>query len=200
MVLQLVVQGDVSIHAPGRGATLILSHSIECSRCFNSRTREGCDVKVIARLTAEYEFQFTHPGGVRLTRGEARAGIRGFQFTHPGGVRPTYPKTRDSPCCCFNSRTREGCDWTPHFFCSYVEFQFTHPGGVRRGVAVSVSRAIKFQFTHPGGVRLDPAYMPQGLSDVSIHAPGRGATACRSTLPYDQDVSIHAPGRGATGA
>ena len=34
--------------------------------------------------------------------------------------------------------------------------------------------SLQFQFTHPG----------------------RGATACRSTLPYDQDVSIHAPREG----
>ena len=37
----------VSIHAPREGCDLILSHSIECSRCFNSRTPGG--VRRVAR-------------------------------------------------------------------------------------------------------------------------------------------------------
>ena len=35
---------DVSIHAPARGATQLLSIMISVQRCFNPRTREGCDV------------------------------------------------------------------------------------------------------------------------------------------------------------
>ena len=33
---------------------------------FNSRTREGCDYDKRKTLSREVEFQFTHPGGVRL--------------------------------------------------------------------------------------------------------------------------------------
>ena len=77
-----------------------------------------------------------------------------FQFTHPGGVR-RHSTLSDKPANGFNSRTREGCD----AWCSLLSNCYT-----------------KFQFTHPGGVR------PQGRetfhqeSQVSIHAPGRGAT------------------------
>ena len=37
----------VSIHAPGRGATCASSPLGACQRCFNSRTREGCDYSTI---------------------------------------------------------------------------------------------------------------------------------------------------------
>ena len=83
-------------------------------------------------LTYLLEFQFTHPRGVRLSRPKiARSGVvsihapaRGamnlisylfhnlwFQFTHPRGVRyvqPGHARYNHS----FNSRTREGCDYT----------------------------------------------------------------------------------------
>ena len=103
------------------------------SSCFNSRTREGCDGAGDWLSDFVIMFQFTHPGGVRR---EARALLLPFlkfQFTHPGGVRrDVYPHALpltlvsihapgrgatqvDSPSnsteTCFNSRTREGCDW-----------------------------------------------------------------------------------------
>ena len=33
--------------------------------CFNSRTREGCDVIECEDEMYQLKFQFTHPGGVR---------------------------------------------------------------------------------------------------------------------------------------
>ena len=78
-------------------------------RCFNSRTREGCDpascpqwcagrVSIHAPgrgatqqacklVSVHREFQFTHPGGVRLHRLQTSVHQCKFQFTHPGGVR-----------------------------------------------------------------------------------------------------------------
>ena len=55
-----------------------------------------------------------------------------------------------------------------------------------------------FQFTHPGGVRHAWCVPGRDGGDVSIHAPGRGATATKNHLGDVSDVSIHAPGRGAT--
>ena len=54
----------VSIHAPGRGATL-----------------------EVQLMQANVEFQFTHPGGVRLQALCPLSSSALFQFTHPGGVR-----------------------------------------------------------------------------------------------------------------
>ena len=103
----------------------------------------------------------------------------------------------------FNSRTREGCD--PSIFViplqRSLKFQFTHPGGVRLAWSLSYPAQMrfnsrtregcdsmedgfpllttKFQFTHPGGVRLFRSVLDFSLNNVSIHAPGRGATASR---------------------
>ena len=55
----------------------------------------------------------------------------------------------------FNSRTREGCDSVHH---------------------VDAVALVKFQFTHPGGVRLLHGVGAVATRQVSIHAPGRGAT------------------------
>ena len=58
------------------------------------------------------------------------------------------------------------------------EFQFTHPGGVRQQNAVYFQYIQGvFQFTHPGGVRLTKSKLFLNLFNVSIHAPGRGATS-----------------------
>ena len=55
-----------------------------------------------------------------------------------------------------------------------------------------------FQFTHPGGVRLFYYSLNGIASEVSIHAPGRGATRQHHHVDGVRPVSIHAPGRGAT--
>ena len=56
---------DVSIHAPGRGATVSSSGCRYQRRGFNSRTREGCDSIDDITYRLYILFQFTHPGGVR---------------------------------------------------------------------------------------------------------------------------------------
>ena len=121
---------------------------------FNSRTREGCDLKL-----------FTHHWAHTL-----------FQFTHPGGVRHNTT-TSISKVLCFNSRTREGCDVIgvlaiPHFLSvsihapgrgatyTFAETWRTSRVSIHapgRGATIPQRRGRGrglFQFTHPGGVRL----------------------------------------------
>ena len=84
-------------------------------------------VTMVPRLVM---FQFTHPGGVRLSDELLFVPELKFQFTHPGGVR-LYSLYS---CCLryrFNSRTREGCDEKCSLVHLHGGFQFTHPGGVR---------------------------------------------------------------------
>ena len=86
---------SVSIHAPGRGATTIKACNIVCQVCFNSRTREGCDVPRMRSMMQPSEFQFTHPGGVRRDFSNMFVNsVSLFQFTHPGGVRQCGAKLR----------------------------------------------------------------------------------------------------------
>ena len=124
-------RATVSIHAPARGATVPMG---------NSKLGKMVSIHAPARgaTLADYydrnrlTFQFTHPRGVRriLERNgidtndvSIHAPARGatnpkffmqdfyglFQFTHPRGVRLLSDRLHARRCC-FNSRTREGCD------------------------------------------------------------------------------------------
>ena len=99
----------VSIHAPGRGATLPsltsrLSVVVSIHAPGRGATRQ---YRPLGGYTSA--FQFTHPGGGRLDNQFLRGFFLQFQFTHPGGVRPNTSSRRTAPAV----------------------FQFTHPGGVR---------------------------------------------------------------------
>ena len=83
-----------------------------------------------------------------------------FQFTHPGGVR----------------RQEDGYPPTHYLF------QFTHPGGVRLYLTIYSLDGGLFQFTHPGGVRPSAESLGIRSPQVSIHAPGRGATPVVHTV------------------
>ena len=101
--------------------------------------------------------------------------------------------------CCFNSRTRVGCDTVlRRRDIGIGKFQFTHPHGVRRHPKLSGNPQTKFQFTHPHGVRHKDIQLSQELGYVSIHAPAWGATTFSSRCPPPIPVSIHAPAWGAT--
>ena len=123
----------VSIHAPVWGATgrytrwhntVMFQSTHPCgvrlcqiakarqSRCFNPRTRVGCDWRISKFSVIGLKmFQSTHPCGVRPATGALQGGIVAFQSTHPCGVRhiPTF-------------------EWV-----FYGRFQSTHPCGVRLG-------------------------------------------------------------------
>ena len=169
-----------------------------------------------------WQFQSTHPSGVRRGTGRLRAdgadisihapqwgatsrrrstcASKSFQSTHPSGVRP-------------RNRLNQA------FFDG---FQSTHPSGVRHqiedglqdmwnisihapqwGATLRLRRlrlmAYRFQSTHPSGVRLNCATPIQIFLFISIHAPQWGATFIRFQRGVPQIViSIHAPQWGAT--
>ena len=145
--------------------------------CFNSRTREGCDIVLRDFCGILVQFQFTHPRGVRLNPSCEPFNPRRFQFTHPRGVRPVchlaaadraavsiHAPARGATSTAtdqararasFNSRTREGCDCSrpPH--------------------AVP---AIRFNSRTREGCDLRGRKRDILFVNVSIHAPARGAT------------------------
>ena len=169
------------------------------ARCFNPRTREGCD-------------------GV-ISRDHLMDGVSIHAPARGATPRSTRPRSQSTS---FNPRTREGCDFAEENARWWaVLFQSTHPRGVRRDrlvrlrllVGVSIhapargatvrfwdkaATQAQFQSTHPRGVRLIcesvvPSMMrfqsthPRGVR----HGPRRISGSC-------QPVSIHAPARGAT--
>ena len=183
----------------------------------------GVRRRIVVILEVVCVFQFTHPGGVRLTspwrvcatslsfNSRTREGCDFFFTTlipvsskvsiHAPGRGATATRRARRHCASsFNSRTREGCD-TDLFIPDALdyEFQFTHPGGVRpAGVLIRLSEASSFNSRTREGCDAVHVLCLDEFRDVSIHAPGRGATwACRRQA-RSLLVSIHAPGRGAT--
>ena len=124
------------------------------TRCFNSRTREGCDSFYPSYKSFGNRFQFTHPGGVRRERPQ-----------------------KYNDLSCFNSRTREGCDSASKTSRRKQEVSIHAPGrGATSTFTTNMTRCRMFQFTHPGGVRHRCLHVGYPRGGVSIHAPGRGAT------------------------
>ena len=99
----------VSIHAPGRGATLPITKVSQDRWSFNSRTREGCDRGGI-----------TPKGGIIGFNSRTREGCDYVGATSRSSHPSFNSRTREGcdmaltiaspPVRCFNSRTREGCD------------------------------------------------------------------------------------------
>ena len=146
--------------------------------CFNPRTRVGCDRLQTKVKRLQFEFQSTHPRGVRPGSVSRMPRENWFQSTHPRGVRRQKDAGQLLHQPGFNPRTRVGCD-----------VMFLH---------TTQANQKMFQSTHPRGVRHQDLETEKTLSLVSIHAPAWGATSIRSRgLPLIW-VSIHAPAWGAT--
>ncbi len=146
--------GRISIHAPQWGATRN-GVSDAAYRCyFNPRTPVGCDSDLVTLLPEPFQFQSTHPSGVRLTFQKLRfrhlaISIHAPQWgaTVPYGCvfgvvvisihAPQWGATRAAlepwaRVANFNPRTPVGCD-CPAFVTMRrtLIFQSTHPSGVR---------------------------------------------------------------------
>ena len=124
---------------------------------FNSRTREGCDSVVVVVLLHTSVVSIHAPGRGATGLNQGLPDYESVVSIHAPGRGATRMTTQSLQLnICFNSRTREGCDSTK---------------------APDLIRTAGFQFTHPGGVRLDREHTWRAGGQVSIHAPGRGATA-----------------------
>ena len=89
---------------------LSLTHWPPDDKCFNPRTRVGCDLRGMTASGWVLVFQSTHPRGVRLP-----------------------PSSHTGTLWSFNPRTRVGCDGLRMGVASEAgKFQSTHPRGVRR--------------------------------------------------------------------
>ncbi len=102
-------------------------------------------------------------------------------------------------CGGFNPRAREGRDLEmENAHLSNLLFQSTRPRGARqRGIECLMTYG-KFQSTRPRGARLCQTTQARNITEVSIHAPARGATVRINSFCIARNVSIHAPARGAT--
>ena len=86
---------------------MIMSSASRRTWCFNSRTREGCDL-LCFHHGKEFQFQFTHPRGVRCV---FRVQDLGYHVSIHAPARGAITRIKlKTTFNCFNSRTREGCD------------------------------------------------------------------------------------------
>ncbi len=147
----------ISIHAPARGATKQQVYFDNSQTDFNPRTREGCDLTLSSYRKLYIYFNPRTREGCDLTL---------------SSYRKLY--------IYFNPRTREGCDdILSNLYVLAKGFQSTHPRGVRQKLSLLYLHLEKFQSTHPRGVRRKIPKIVLLTSDISIHAPARGATKKR---------------------
>ena len=168
----------VSIHAPLRGATTTRWTSAPNTTCFNPRTPAGCDVGCLLNSPRSFLFQSTHPCGVRLLQNQADDCEPQLVSIHAPLRGATFPLVAvSSTVDGFNPRTPAGCD--------------TKWAGI-------VNAILGFNPRTPAGCdRIAPCTSYQE-TEVSIHAPLRGATPNGPGSSTRSWVSIHAPLRGAT--
>ena len=107
-VSNAVVHLDISIHAPTWGATrpqITKKQSYE----FQSTHPRGVRLKTVEEAEEYILFQSTHPRGVRRGGTRSKTFQNAFQSTHPRGVRHSRLSGRPSHTY-FNPRTHVGCD------------------------------------------------------------------------------------------
>jgi len=167
---------DVSIHAPGKGAT---KQSIEMAKAFAVSIHapgKGA-TEHMDSIRKDNDVSIHAPGkGATLAQQELMAVIR-VSIHAPGKGATCDARSECWRFGSFNPRAREGRD------------------GLLVGLRADPNL---FQSTRPGRARRT---LPDGLdtdNDVSIHAPGKGATPRAFVLAVTSMVSIHAPGKGAT--
>ena len=166
---------------------------------FNPRTRVGCDGLTSEQIRAWFQFQSTHPRGVRLRPAGDGPGRLHVSIHAPAWGATSCPLCGTRPRHSFNPRTRVGCDsCLSSVLVHHVVFQSTHPRGVRLMTAIGIRTWSRFQSTHPRGVRLGPRSQTLWDQRVSIHAPAWGATHDNEQGQQVKGVSIHAPAWGAT--
>ena len=152
------LQLEVSIHAPAGGAT-------------NRGDYEVLD---------KYQFQSTHPQGVRrLIVEKYLVKDLEFQSTHPQGVRPVETEFTAPAVPSFNPRTRRGCDCDQvdgRVLASIVSIH-APAGGATRWCFSAYRVSIGFNPRTRRGCD-DGTFKPgNAITRVSIHAPAGGATS-----------------------
>ena len=124
---------EVSIHAPAWGATAYMAAFIAIKRCFNPRTRVGCDNAVHIPISSNVGFQSTHPRGVRQDAESYEDAKEEVSIHAPAWGATISQGISTRKHWSFNPRTRVGCDNIAGYKCvETLEFQSTHPRGVRR--------------------------------------------------------------------
>ena len=197
---------QVSIHAPTRGATIGYSFFCRLHNCFNPRTHAGCDHRSQSHGGGCAVSIHAPTRGATRFFGRFMALSEFLCFnprTHAGCDSVFKLKCAPYNPWRFNPRTHAGCDCRPyddysdHFTpvsihaptrgatmpisrqFGWTRLRFnprTHAGCDDRIAPSCQPMVLRFQSTHPRGVRRFLHFRNAPKTDVSIHAPTRGAT------------------------
>ena len=180
-IFYLLFIGQISIHAPAKGATSQVFSMIFLTLYFNPRSREGSD-QVTGRSSVQgCQFQSTLPRRERLY----------FHFYFPSHVN-FNPRSREGSdrnrvsfmpiSFNFNPRSREGSDSHAEFdICRAPAFQSTLPRRERPTASGPDVILHRFQSTLPRRERHARAHLHLRQYLISIHAPAKGATIYLTT-------------------
>ena len=189
---------NISIHAPPRGATcpLVMPRSVTMPISIHAPPR-GATWRCWEKEPTREEFQFTplregrhhqHPANLPVEDFNSRPSARGDAFgavDRPAEWISIHAPPRGATFCFLHSGLS-------------LSFQFTPLREGRLWVDKDLFRDDGFQFTPlREGRRVSLDYLV-GRSDISIHAPPRGATRRERDSLKRMAISIHAPPRGAT--
>ena len=167
--------GFISIHAPAKGATTFQQrryHPIQFQFTLPRRERH----LQMAPFGRSFQFQFTLPRRERPNGTLINLSPPVFQFTLPRRERLPLPPRWDK-FSHFNSRSREGSDFTVHNIFRFHDRISIHAPA--KG-ATDSGRTTVLRYS------------------ISIHAPAKGATLHNRSGSRIPKISIHAPAKGAT--
>ena len=176
VLLVVALLDEISIHAPQWGATHGSCRPVRGLAISIHAPQWGATIRDICSIAMRYEFQSTHPSGVRLERIYQFTGDNVFQSTHPSGVRRPVPGRPDG------SRR--------------ISIHAPQWGATAALPVASGTRGISIHAPQWGATDPCAHQMPQ--RGISIHAPQWGATRYSRVILAYSGISIHAPQWGAT--
>ena len=165
----------ISIHAPQWGATSDWMSCDVVPAISIHAPQWGATLTVMAQNTP-FEFQSTHPSGVRLRRFQAQCGAFHISIHAPQWGATGCSQPQAQAAFHFNPRTPVGCDQASQRI---------------------PARAVYFNPRTPVGCDHPTPCLPP-CPRISIHAPQWGATAGVWRAGPVRVISIHAPQWGAT--
>ena len=214
----------VSIHAPAWGATWPAWRCGSRSRCFNPRTRVGCDAAGGELGVFGDLFQSTHPRGVRLiTTGGSLEHFRVSIHAPAWGATKKSSKVKGLSSVSIHAPAWGATGMLLHNCDKYLKVSIHAPAWgatcigcikntpiscfnprTRVGCDVESEKYLlvlrSFNPRTRVGCDMFRFVKNESTKTVSIHAPAWGATPALFALCRGRPVSIHAPAWGATPA
>jgi len=188
---------DISIHAPTRGATYLLSTGQALRHNFNPRAHAGRDGSFHMAAMTILSFQSTRPRGARPEKNTAVNRFVAISIHAPTRGATLLIAILAFRKRHFNPRAHAGRDFSRggrvH---KSTRFQSTRPRGARPARALGLRQYCLFQSTRPRGARHVNIVIRGFDRRISIHAPTRGATWLTRETPGASEFQSTRP-RGA---